>query len=67
LAKYGSNKPDKICNQYERLSYLKTHVKFAKKYGISATVWDDRGMFSLYSRAKNTWTEDKDALVQGND
>ena len=66
-AKYDANNPDNICNQNERLSYLKTHVKFARKYGISATVWDDGGMFSLYNRAKNTWTEDKDALVQDND
>jgi endoglucanase len=66
VAKYNANRPENICSQKERISYLQTHVKFSKKYGIAVTVWDDGGIFSLYNRRKNTWTEDKDALVEAN-
>lgn len=67
VAKYNMKQPEKICAQKDRLLYLKTHVGFAKQYGISATVWDNGGEFSLYNRAKNTWTEDKNVIIQDND
>ncbi|WP_339899225.1 cellulase family glycosylhydrolase [uncultured Gilvimarinus sp.] len=58
--------PENICNQADRLEYLRAHVNFATQYGVAATVWDDNGSFGVYNRGQGTWGPEKDILVAPN-
>lgn len=58
--------PENICNQADRLEYLRAHVNFATQYGIAATVWDDNGSFGVYNREQGSWGPEKDILVAPN-
>ena len=65
-AKFDFTAPENVCEQEDRLQYLKSHVEFATEYGISATFWDDAGSFSSYDRATGQWGPEKDVLVAPN-
>lgn len=65
-AHYDHEKPHNICEQADRLSYLRAHVNFATQYGIAATVWDDNESFGIYNRQQDSWGPEKDILVAPN-
>ncbi|WP_169334795.1 cellulase family glycosylhydrolase [Gilvimarinus chinensis] len=63
VAHYDFTAPENVCNQEDRLAYLREHVNLAVSNGIAATVWDDGGSFEVYKREENTWHPAKDVLV----
>ena len=63
VAKYDFENPENVCEQSQRENYIRSHVNFAKEFGISATFWDDGGSFSTYNRSENAWGAEKDILV----
>ena len=66
VAHYDFTAPENICDEDDRLKYIKAHVNFATKHGIAATFWDDAGSFSTYERTTNSWGPEKNILVAPN-
>ncbi len=58
--------PENVCNEEDRLNYLRAHVRLGIERGLGMTFWDDAGSFGSYNRLDNTWGPEKDILVAPN-
>lgn len=62
-AMYDFTQPQNICNENDRLEYLKAHVTLQKEFGIPGTVWCDGGSFQIYDRSSNTFSNALSSLI----
>ena len=62
-AMYDFTQPQNICNENDRLEYLKAHVALQKEFGIPGTVWCDGGSFQIYDRSSNTFSNALSSLI----
>ncbi|MDT0595719.1 glycoside hydrolase family 5 protein [Glaciecola petra] len=62
-AMYDFQAPQNVCNEDDRLAYIKAHVELQKEFGIASSVWDDGGSFQIYDRQSDSFSNALQSLI----
>lgn len=62
-AMYDFQADENVCNESDRLAYIKAHVELQKEFGIASSVWDDGGSFQIYDRQSNSYSNALESLI----
>lgn len=62
-AMYDFQAPQNVCNEDDRLAYIKAHVELQKEFGIASAVWDDGGSFQIYDRQSDSYSNALQSLI----
>jgi endoglucanase len=62
-AMYDYQALQNVCNENDRLAYIKAHVTLQKEFGIASSVWDDGGSFQIYDRQSDSYSNALTSLI----